>query len=178
MTTGGRGIPFIHFLSPSLAIRKLNRDRKPSAVSSDESIHEAPAHFAQSAIDARDNEVFSKQQSLFNEIQKNEQSSMAKSQKPILTNQSAEESVNPFLPDHIRKRLSSNSAAPSYKKSFVSPTRKNTLTEDQFTKIKLPNANNQELIDSLVAEFMPLIEAKLRQILIERISQIDTKKQN
>lgn len=70
---------------------------------------------------------------------------------------SSNKAGNPFLPDHIRNRISGN----------------NEESNDHFLKAqsisKTLDNYQVELIDSLVAEFLPKIEVRLREKLLEMV---------
>lgn len=74
---------------------------------------------------------------------------------------------NPFLPKHIRDRLSSNQNKPKSPEPQLSPPPK---TESSENPEVLPHHQKQVLIDSLVAEFLPKIEEELRKRLSESLN--------
>ncbi|MBX2807660.1 MAG: hypothetical protein KTR20_03425 [Cellvibrionaceae bacterium] len=84
---------------------------------------------------------------------------------------------NPFLPQHIRERLNGASAPLAYSATQTS-TNSSTMTAVQTTAVNkqlpplvvapTPKASST-LVDQLVAEYLPMIEAELRRRLQDKL---------
>jgi hypothetical protein len=93
---------------------------------------------------------------------------------------------NPFLPKHIRERLNGMADVPAYEQQNIE-LRKNYHNNKQLaqqasaTANKLTSVTNtkdeslksevDDMVDSLIKEFMPIIEAKLRLVLKEKATK-------
>lgn len=76
---------------------------------------------------------------------------------------------NPFLPQHIRERLSGNMELPRISEpSFLKEKAGN---KPSHKTQPLSDAGTEQVIDSLVAEFMPKIEARLREQLRRKLKK-------
>ncbi len=117
-------------------------------------------------------------------------STQALKNNPILSPPKKTSGENPFLPKHIRDRLSGTSDLPAYDNPYnaatlntkVSPTTFQVTSNPEqdstqsFTQNSVQNQSEHDLIiDSLVAQYLPEIEAKLRQKLKEAITSTKTK---
>jgi len=85
-----------------------------------------------------------------------------------------ERSENPFLPPHIRKRLSQNKDLISeiQKQAFSRVEIQGDLLSGFETDTKLSPAkrkNEEKIVDELVAEFLPKIETRLRAELLKKL---------
>ena len=112
------------------------------------------------------------QQSLFDE-KKTKQAPPQKQSSTDVNHTKTNE--NPFLPKHIRERLNGTVDIPAYKQSNNDHLRKSQpKTKHQRVSKPSPNAQSKhtdQLIDSLIKEFMPQIEARLRKQLKEKIEK-------
>lgn len=88
-----------------------------------------------------------------------------KLERPVLPKKPVGE--NPFLPQHIRQRLRGNQPLPV----GMPPPYPSYQAETEALE-RSQQHENQALIDSLVAEFMPKIETRLRERLAQQIQLI------
>ncbi len=107
---------------------------------------------------------------------------------PILSPPKKTNSENPFLPKHIRDRLSGTTDLPAYDNPYNAVPHNTTISQNTFQVTSnnppqhsaqsfAPNQSEHELIiDSLVAQYLPEIEAKLRQKLKEVIISTKAKR--
>lgn len=107
----------------------------------------------------------------------------ADSKKTITTQNSPSQKMdadtNPFLPDHIRKRLADTSKLYAFDTPEPMPAvsmPQTKTTNLMGTPPEFNTLNHGELIDALIEEFMPKIKAKLRQKLIEELADIKPNK--
>ena len=156
------------------SIKSLLDDDIDSIPVLEEMIDDAPPLVTKQAVDQGDTtpdalSILPGQQGLFDETAKPKAN----------TSQKSPSSDNPFLPKHIRERLGSSS---SYVEELEQQQREleqqsltmplstavpSALDRDDHTKAKSylqkTIANPDELIDSLVKQYLPIIEDELRQ---------------
>ncbi|WP_096087159.1 hypothetical protein [Agaribacterium haliotis] len=77
---------------------------------------------------------------------------------------------NPFLPPHIRERLGKHRDIINE----IQGQQANNYSELNIAE-KTVNHDHDEVIDQLVTEFMPVIERRLRELLLQRIQEKQTK---
>ena len=155
---------------PNLVERVIDDNTDAETPARTEARNNKPAAQAQ-AINTHSPSVLPGQQSLFADKSKRQQKHQAKAntehQAKTRTNTEQHQfDDNPFLPKHIRQRLNGASA----------------LMDDQISALPdaISNANvyTEQLVEQLIARYMPKIESELRRQLFKAMThQTDEQKQ-
>jgi len=106
------------------------------------------------------------------EAEKRQHHKTKSTRKPTDSNNTGISSDNPFLPEHIRHRLNSYSGLileepliTAHQKPSAQP-----IKEPQTQSTILQQQDSEQIIDRLVAQYLPKIELELRKELYEKLS--------